>query len=410
MKSLFLALLLLARPLAAQQAVTATWDTMATATGYTLSYGTQSHQYTTTASTTAPTWSATLQPGTYFFAVQALNSFGASAYSAEVAFTVQGTVTGSPLVAHLAHASSHTQGFTTAPLNTTGATLLVAHVSDGDGSSQVSDSLGNAWKRAAGPFGLGPVSTIWTVATPAVGVAQTFTVTSAGKAPSLEIAAFNVTTVAVDQTNGGRSLDGTTLQPGSVTPTVGNALILTGAAYGGMNALAVDSGFAISDQLPNQPGATYGGGLAWLVQPVASAINPTWSDGGAGAFLGASIVTLMPSTVSTPAPILTSLIPTSGLAGSSVTITGSNFVATQGASALTFNGVLATVTSWSATSIVTTVPAAATSGPVVMTVGGQSSNGLSYTVTATVCQNVVRVNGVQEFIDQPASFCAGAHQ
>ena len=65
-----------------------------------------------------------------------------------------------------------------------------------------------------------------------------------------------------------------------------------------------------------------------------------------------------------PQPSITSLSPTSGPAGTSVTITGTNFGAAQGASTVRFNGTLAAVTSWAATSIRATVPAGATTGPV----------------------------------------------
>jgi hypothetical protein len=80
-------------------------------------------------------------------------------------------------------------------------------------------------------------------------------------------------------------------------------------------------------------------------------------------------------------PSITSLSPTSGVVGTSVTINGANFGATQGTSTVTFGGVAAATTSWSATSIVAPVPAGATTGNVVVTVGGAASNGLSFTVT-----------------------------
>ncbi len=88
-------------------------------------------------------------------------------------------------------------------------------------------------------------------------------------------------------------------------------------------------------------------------------------------------------TVTAPAPSITSLTPSSGLVGTSVTITGSNFGATQGASTVKFNGTAATPTSWSATSIVAPVPSGATTGNVVVTVGGVASNGISFTVTTS---------------------------
>jgi hypothetical protein len=85
-----------------------------------------------------------------------------------------------------------------------------------------------------------------------------------------------------------------------------------------------------------------------------------------------------------PAPSITSLSPTSGAAGASVTITGTNFGTTQGTSTVTFNGTTATtITSWTATSIVATVPTAATTGNVVVYAGGVDSNGVAFTVLPT---------------------------
>jgi hypothetical protein len=49
---------------------------------------------------------------------------------------------------------------------------------------------------------------------------------------------------------------------------------------------------------------------------------------------------------------------------------------------VTFNGISAgTATTWSATSITVNVPNTATTGNVVVTVGGTASNGVSFTVT-----------------------------
>ena len=83
----------------------------------------------------------------------------------------------------------------------------------------------------------------------------------------------------------------------------------------------------------------------------------------------------------TPPPVITGLSPSSGVVGRSVSVTGANFGATQGSSTITFNGVAATVTSWTDTTIVATVPATATTGPVVVTVGGNISNSMVFTVT-----------------------------
>lgn len=84
------------------------------------------------------------------------------------------------------------------------------------------------------------------------------------------------------------------------------------------------------------------------------------------------------------APSITSLSPTSGAVGTLVTIAGSGFGTTQGSSTVQFNGATATsITSWSATSIKASVPTGATTGNVVITVGGIASNGKSFTVKPT---------------------------
>ena len=64
---------------------------------------------------------------------------------------------------------------------------------------------------------------------------------------------------------------------------------------------------------------------------------------------------------------------------SSVTIEGSNF---GSSGSVTFNGTTASTTSWASGEIETSVPTGATTGPVVVTTsGGQSSAGVTFTVT-----------------------------
>jgi len=81
-------------------------------------------------------------------------------------------------------------------------------------------------------------------------------------------------------------------------------------------------------------------------------------------------------------PNLSSLSPTSGAQGTSVTLTGSNFGSTQGSSTVTVGGTTATVSSWSNASIVIATPAglAAGSSTVIVTVNGAASSSQTFTV------------------------------
>jgi YD repeat-containing protein len=94
-----------------------------------------------------------------------------------------------------------------------------------------------------------------------------------------------------------------------------------------------------------------------------------------------------------PPPQLTSLSPAIAPTGTAITIAGANFLSTQGSSTVTFNGVVASVSSWSDTSVTAAVPATASSGHVVVTVSSQASNGLAFTVLGTISGTVTRFSG-----------------
>jgi hypothetical protein len=81
-------------------------------------------------------------------------------------------------------------------------------------------------------------------------------------------------------------------------------------------------------------------------------------------------------------PVISTLTPSIGLAGTQVSINGANFGDQQGTSSVTFNGANATVSQWTHTSVIVTVPVFATTGPVVITVNGIASTGMIFTVAA----------------------------
>lgn len=107
-----------------------------------------------------------------------------------------------------------------------------------------------------------------------------------------------------------------------------------------------------------------------------------------GATTGNVVVTVAGSASNgvnfTVTPAITSLSPNSGAVGATVLIAGTTFGSTQGSSTVTFNGVLATPTSWSSTIVQVPVPNGATTGNVVVTVAGNASNGVNFTVLPAI--------------------------
>jgi hypothetical protein len=128
---------------------------------------------------------------------------------------------------------------------------------------------------------------------------------------------------------------------------------------------------------------------SWSATSIAAPVPSGATTGNVVVAVGGQASNGVSFTVTVPAPAIASLSPTSGPVGTAVTIAGSNFGASQGTSTVTFNGTAATPASWTATNIVAPVPSGATTGNVVVTVGGQVSNSLAFTVGATSGSSVI---------------------
>ncbi|HUJ83347.1 MAG TPA: IPT/TIG domain-containing protein, partial [Candidatus Acidoferrales bacterium] len=107
--------------------------------------------------------------------------------------------------------------------------------------------------------------------------------------------------------------------------------------------------------------------------------NRTTSSLATATFDGVSV-----STAAAPAPVITSVSATTGSIGGQVVISGSGFGATQGGSAVLLNGTAGSINTWGNTSITMTIPAGATSGPLLVSVAPSmnDSNAVTFTVTA----------------------------
>ena len=268
-----------------------------------------------------------------------------------------------------------------ASANTAGNFIAVA-IRGGLSSSQVfsvSDSNANTYKQAAqiGYTGSTVTSAIY-YAENIKGGANTITVTMSVSGP-LRFAILEYSGVAASN-----SLDGTAAATNtSTSPNSGNAtttasgdLLFSTVATADSVTFTAGTGFTVRDLVP-----TTGSKMITedQVQSAAGTASASATLSASSAW-GAVLAAFKPASGGPPAPSITSLSQTSGAAGVSLTITGTNFGATQGTSTVTFNGTSATVSNWNATSIITSVPAGATTGPVVVTVGGVQSNGITFTV------------------------------
>lgn len=81
-------------------------------------------------------------------------------------------------------------------------------------------------------------------------------------------------------------------------------------------------------------------------------------------------------------PSISSLSLSQGPVGMGFVVTGANFGNLQGSSTIKVNTSSLTVVSWTDTSITVQVPAGAATGNVVVTVSGNSSNGVPFTIKA----------------------------
>jgi glucose/arabinose dehydrogenase/PKD repeat protein len=165
----------------------------------------------------------------------------------------------------------------------------------------------------------------------------------------------------------------------TATPAASGDLVIGVLSTANARTFTAGSGYVIQDRVPAAPNTK----LA-VEDRILTAAGPVSANGtlNTSDVWGAVLASFrVGAGGGSTAPSITSLNPTSGMVATPVTIAGANFGATPGASTVTFNGTVAAPTSWSATSVVVPVPAGATTGPVVVTVNGVASNGVTFSVT-----------------------------
>jgi hypothetical protein len=174
-------------------------------------------------------------------------------------------------------------GFTTAGVDTTGATLLVVTVAWANSAPTLSDSKGNTWETARDYAPFGPGSRIyycWN--NPTVGTGHTITLTGTDVFASAQFWAWDAGTLSadpLDQSNENVSFSSTTWTSGSVTPTEPGELVIVHCNYDNAPSMpTVDQSFLSPSYGDVGAGAVYNGsGSSYLIQTSAAAVNPTFT-------------------------------------------------------------------------------------------------------------------------------------
>jgi hypothetical protein len=191
---------------------------------------------------------------------------------------------------------------TTPGIDTTGATLIVISLSylidapASGGTPTISDSKGNTWTplteyATSGHAFDGEIKLLYTFPS-SVGAAHTFSANLASSFNAITVAVFGGKSATFDQETGATSPGATTQQPGSITPSANNALLVSGCLFvdaGETGDASINSGFTLVHSKSDASG--FGSAIAYKIQTSAGAENPTWTSPSASDRMGATLAT-----------------------------------------------------------------------------------------------------------------------
>jgi hypothetical protein len=220
-------------------------------------------------------------------------------------------------IAHLGEALGG--GGTTTAIDTTGANFLVVTPGGNYSGGAVTDSYGNSWAGlniATNMFS--GQAQIFYARNATVGTGHTFSIS--GGDLSVAVTAWSGSAASpFDVQNAANN----SVQPGSITPTNNNELLITATVDAGTYIeTGIDSGFAISDAVAGAPGSSYAIAQAYLVQTSAAAVNPTWTGGGGGGYQGTVIAAFAPASSPPPLPASYGIIGDTGIGAGAFIISG----------------------------------------------------------------------------------------
>jgi hypothetical protein len=191
-------------------------------------------------------------------------------------------------------------GGTTSNIDTTGADTLFAKVCRLTGDTPTFSDNGaggtpNTWtsiRAQADGGGGGLVSgELFRSGTPAsVGTGHNFSLSGGTFAAVVVSARAGGATSSIDdQENSAGCASGSTCQPGSITPSVPDTIVITGVVSSdGTDPDSINGGFSIDAHI-SSTGSNFGCGLGSLVQTTATAANPTWTLSGSATYVASTI-------------------------------------------------------------------------------------------------------------------------
>ena len=206
---------------------------------------------------------------------------------ADQALTASGTVVdpalGFTLIAHTGSTTPGTNSSTTAPIDTTGADLLVAVVSQysGDAIGTVTDSKTNSWTPLTAQSGGNSYARMFYARGGPVGPGHVFSYT--GGFSSFVVLAFAGSAASPFDVESGSSttLYYDTSRPCPLTPSQDASLVVSGCSVvdGGTTPYYESTGFTTTDYVGfayNAPDGQEGVVGGYLIQTTAAVANPTW--------------------------------------------------------------------------------------------------------------------------------------
>lgn len=169
---------------------------------------------------------------------------------------------------------------TTTAIDTSGANLIVVGVSHQTGTGPtITDSASNTWTALTeSNIASGVGAKMYYCYAPTTSSSHTFTDGSGGSATVGVLAVSGATSSPFDLETGATSTATTTVQTGSITPSLANELLVTMFGFNAAGTpTSINSSFTKIGEVDFLSGNHYGGAMGYLVQTTAAAVNPTWT-------------------------------------------------------------------------------------------------------------------------------------